>query len=380
VQNKKLSILIYSLAFGGAERVVSILLKELQHKFNITLVLMNDIILYDIPKNLKIIYLEKSQPSEIGILKLLKLPLLGLRYTKLCKENNIDISLSFMNRPNYINNISKILGNKSKIIINERAMPSLQHKSGVKGFINRVLIKKLYSKSNIIMANSIGNSLDLVNNFNAGNVITINNPFDIKNINKLSKEYAEVDKNNFTFITIGRLDNGKNHQLIISAMKGIDAKLYIIGNGELREKLEKQIKDLRLINKVFLLGHQKNPYKYLSKVDCFVFSSNNEGFPNVLVEALACGLPVISTDCQSGPREILAPMSEMGFKLSNDIELSEYGILFPTNNKNYLEQAMKIIINNSILRDNYINKSIQRANDFNLENIIKKYKDVICVE
>jgi N-acetylgalactosamine-N,N'-diacetylbacillosaminyl-diphospho-undecaprenol 4-alpha-N-acetylgalactosaminyltransferase len=380
VQNKKLSILIYSLAFGGAERVVSILLKELQHKFNITLVLMNDIILYDIPKNLKIIYLEKSQPSEIGILKLLKLPLLGLRYTKLCKENNIDISLSFMNRPNYINNISKILGNKSKIIINERAMPSLQHKSGVKGFINRVLIKKLYSKSNIIMANSIGNSLDLVNNFNAGNVITINNPFDIKNINKLSKENAEVDKNNFTFITIGRLDNGKNHQLIISAMKGIDAKLYIIGNGELREKLEKQIKDLRLINKVFLLGHQKNPYKYLSKVDCFVFSSNNEGFPNVLVEALACGLPIISTDCQSGPREILAPMSEMGFKLSNDIELSEYGILFPTNNKNYLEQAMKIIINNSILRDNYINKSIQRANDFNLENIIKKYKEVICVE
>lgn len=371
---KTLSILIYSLSSGGAERVVSILLAELKDKFDITLFLMNNTIFYEIPEDIKIVYLENSNPNESGIKKFLKLPFLGYRYKKL---NQCDISLSFMNRPNYVNIFAKIFGMKGKVFVSERAMPSLQHKKGMQGLMNRFLIKTLYKHADVVMANSRGNAKDLEKNFNCKDVININNPFDLQKIKTFSKEKIDFRNEDFTFITIGRMDTGKNHKLLISGIKKINAKLYIIGDGELKEEIQKQITYLKLEKKVFLLGKQSNPYKYLAKADCFVFGSNHEGFPNVLLEALACELPVISTDCQSGPREILAPSTDINFQLQNNIELAEYGILTPVENIEKLTEAMNLIIHNKKLRDDYKEKASKRANDFRLENIIKQYKNML---
>jgi N-acetylgalactosamine-N,N'-diacetylbacillosaminyl-diphospho-undecaprenol 4-alpha-N-acetylgalactosaminyltransferase len=375
---QKIAFLINSLSSGGAERVVSTLLNSMVNKYECHLILIENNIFYKLDERINIIHINESNNMS-PILKFIRLPFISYKLSEVIEKYNFGTVVSFLNRSNYMNIISNVF-NKHHVIISERGMPSIQYKYGVQGFVNRILIKKLYYKSDKIIANSIGNSLDLVNNFNIENVITINNPCDIKNINKLSRENIRLDKKSFTFITIGRLDIGKNHQLIINAMKDMDAKLYIIGDGKLRKELAKQIKNLNLINKVFLLGHQKNPYKYLSKADCFVFSSNHEGFPNVLVEALACGLPVISTDCQSGPREILAPNSDMHFQLNKDMELAKYGILTPIENSKSLIKAMNLIMYNQDLQESYINKSKQRANDFNLKNIVKKYEDAICAE
>lgn len=371
---QKLSILIYSLASGGAERIMSLLLFKLQEKYDITLFLMNNTIFYNIPKNLKIVYLENSNSRERGLNKLLKLPLLSLKYKKL---NRADISLSFMNRPNYINILAKIIGMKSKVVVSERSMPSLQHKYGIQGFINRFLIKFLYPKADTVLCNSMGNNHDLIDNFNIKDVKTIHNPIDIENINELVKIPIEYRDEKFTFITVGRLDSGKNHKILIEAMQDIDAKLYIIGDGELRNTLEKQIENLNLKDKVILLGIQPNPYQYLVKSDCFLFSSLNEGFPNVLLESLVCGVPIISTDCKSGPREILAPKSDVTFQLKDDFELAEYGILIPINNKISLIKVMNMIIRNEKLRNEYKDKSLSRAYDFKLDVIIEKIIGVI---
>lgn len=373
---KKLSILIYSLANGGAERVVSILLNTLKEKYEITLFLMNDTVFYDIPQDIKIVYLEKSNPKESGIKKLLKLPFLAW---KLKKYNKNNISISFMNRANYINILAKIFGMKSRVIISERAMPSFQHANGIQGKINRFLIKNLYSKADLIIANSRGNTCDLIENFNCKRVETINNPIDLEKIKELSSQKVEFRDDSFTFITIGRLDKGKNHKLMIDAMHNIDAKLYIIGDGELKDELENHIKSLNLENKVMLLGKQINPYKFLKQADCFLFSSNYEGFPNVILEALACNLPIISTDCKSGPREILSPNSDINLKLDK-MEFSKYGILVPLNNKKNLNEAMNVVINNEKLRNNYRKKALDKVSDFRIENIIGKYEEVICVE
>ena len=371
---QKLSILVNDLDSGGAERVVSILLDMLHKKYDITLFILHNIIFYDIPKDIRIVIVGNSKLSDSGIVKLLKLPYLAWRYKKINK--NSPCSISFLSRSNYINILAKLFGMKGKVVVGERAMPSLQYSQGLQGKINKFLIKTLYPKADLVFANSKGNAIDLEKSFYIQDTKVINNLFDIKKIIELSKEEAQL-KDGFNFITIGRLDEGKNHQLLIQAMQNIDANLYIIGDGVLKERLNQQIIDLELTHKVFLLGKQKNPYKYLSKADCFVFASNREGFPNVLVEALACGLAVISTDCQSGPREILAPDSDISFQVYNRIELANFGILTPINRLDRMLEAMDIIKNSKKLLNSYKNKSVQRAMEFDKDIIINDFIDII---
>ena len=357
----KISVLIYSLASGGAERIVSILVKELSQKYEIELVLMNDTVFYDIPSNVKITFLENSNPNENGIMKLLKLPFLAYKYSKI----KSDISLSFMNRPNYINILSNLF-KKSKTIISERAMPSLQHKNGLTGVINKLLIKSLYNKSDLVVANSKGNKHDLEKYFNIKNVKTIYNFITLK-------ECEHLENNKFIFVTIGRLDKGKNHKLLIEAFNELDinAELWIIGDGYLRNELEK------IANKnVKFLGKQKDVYKFLAKADCFVFSSNHEGFPNVLLEALNCELPIISTDCKSGPREILAPNSDF-LKQTDSIEIAEYGILVKVGDKECFKQAMLKMYEDNELRYNFKHKTKNRINDFSIKKIINEWERII---
>jgi len=379
MNKQNLSILIYSLAGGGAERIVSILLKELQKKYTITLVLMRDKIDYDIPNEVEVFFLENSNPYENGIKKLLKLPFLGLKYKKFCTENEIDVSLAFMNRPSYVAIFSKIFGNSVRNIISERTTPSMMYRhDNLLSKISKLLIKKLYPKADLIIANAKGNRRDLIDNFGIEeeHVVTIPNLFDLKKIESLSKEaVSSITFDKFTFVTVGRLDRGKNHKLMIDAfseLKDNFTQLIILGEGVERERLQEQIRKENLEKRVFLVGFDNNPYKYFSKSDAFVFSSNYEGFPNVLVEALACGLPVISTDCKSGPREILAPKSDILFQLKNGIELVKYGILTPINKEKELTEAMNFMMNDWEGKDMKV-----RASSFDKNLILNKFIDIL---
>lgn len=369
---KKIVILINSLESGGAERVVSNLLNNWIEKYDCYLILIHNYKFYELDKRVKIISLD--EPKELsGVVKLLRLPILAYKLSKIIKKYKFDNIVSFLTRANYVNILSNIFI-KHQTIINERAMPSLQYQYGLNGKINRFLIKYLYPKSDLCLSNSYGNMMDLKNNFNVIKLSYIHNPFNLEMIEEMSKEEIEIKKKRFTFVTVGRLDHGKNHRLIIDAIKDIDADLWIIGDGELKEEIEEYIRVQKLENKVYLLGKKENPFSYISKADCFVFASNHEGFPNVLVEALACELPIISTDCKSGPREILAPNSDVSFQLKDKIELTEYGILTPIKNVDKLQEAINLTIDDESLRKNYKEKAKFRANNFKIEEIIKQYE------
>lgn len=131
-------------------------------------------------------------------------------------------------------------------------------------------------------------------------------------------------------LTVGRLHPQKDHLTLLMAFKQIigrmSARLIILGEGPLRRVLEEKIAELDLKEHVDMPGKVTNPYAYMAKADVFVLSSAWEGFPNVLVEAMACGTQVVATDCPGGSAEI--------------VENGIYGSLVPPGNSDYLAEAI----------------------------------------
>ncbi|TAI48571.1 glycosyltransferase [Flagellimonas allohymeniacidonis] len=373
-----LGILIYSLGGGGAERVVSNLLNYFHSKkLNVVLIMMNRKIVYDIPKDIPIYYIDESKVSESGFTKLAKVPLLAYKYAMLCKKKNITHSLSLMTRPNYINILSRFFHKGPKRIISERAFPSLQYGYGdLKSQINKVLIKKTYKKADLVIANSNGNASDLVANFQVPKTIidVIYNPIDLSKVEKSGIKQDFFDPNYINLITVGRLDAGKNHKMLIEAIADQkNIRLYILGDGELRSELEGIINEKKLQDNVYLLGFIDTPFEYLKGADIFVFGSNHEGFPNVLLEAMACGLPIISTNCKAGPSEILEVQNE---KL-DALMPSEYGTLVPVGNSKLMKEAIVSMTQNKDFKNQYAPHLKKRISDFAIAGILEEYKNSI---
>ncbi|WP_111682649.1 glycosyltransferase [Winogradskyella tangerina] len=377
----RLGILIYSLSGGGAERVVSYLVTYcIQNNIDVHLILMNPGIKYDIPEETKIHYIEKSNPQESGIIKALKIPFLAYKYAKLVKKLELTHSLSFLTRPSFVNVLSrKFTKHNYKVITNERAFPSLQYSyKGFQSTFNKKMIKSLYKKSEMVISNSYGNAGDLVNNFEVPSqkMHVIHNPIDLEKINDIAPVEDFFDSSKFNMVTLGRLDIGKNHTMLIKALHKLQnpqLRLYILGSGDMQDELENLVNKLDVNSQVRFLGFDPNPYKYLKSADLFVFGSNHEGFPNVLLEAMACGLPILSTNCQSGPSEIM----ELKQPKDNDIMLTDYGILTPIKHVDSMAKGMDYFIKNKRFVEACIKNGQNRIKDFEKNSILKEYIDLI---
>ncbi|EFS24852.1 hypothetical protein FUAG_00367 [Fusobacterium ulcerans ATCC 49185] len=169
-------------------------------------------------------------------------------------------------------------------------------------------------------------------------------------------------------ISVGRLATVKDYETIINAFKilnekGINEKLYIIGDGNNRENLEKMIKVNRLENQIFLLGQKNNPYIWMKNADMFIHSSKLEGFGLVLVEAMYCGVPIISSDFKCGAKEILLN--------------GEYGELFEVGNFEELAQKIEKLLFDNDRRQKYILKAKKMIKKFSMKNILIEYKKLL---
>jgi N-acetylgalactosamine-N,N'-diacetylbacillosaminyl-diphospho-undecaprenol 4-alpha-N-acetylgalactosaminyltransferase len=375
----KIAIFINSLAGGGAERVTSYLLSYLTDKgYTIILVLTTPNISYPVPKEVIIYNLDNAPESESGIIKLLKLPLLAYKYARFLKTHRITHSFSLLSRPCYINIMARWFSNhKFKLIISERNYPSLQYSgSHTQAKINRFLVKWLYPKADLVVSNAKASAVDLIKNFNIKKerAITIYNPIDIEKINTIEKKENFFDSEYTNAITIGRLVKEKNHTFLLDAIIPFDKlRLYIFGEGELREALESKILKLGLEHRVFLMGFDNNPYQYLKAADFFLFGSLNEGFPNVLMEAMCCGLPIISTNCKSGPDEML----ELENPKQDDIMITKYGILTPVNNVALMQKALHYVITKPNFLENCKPHLLKRIQNFNLNYILNQYAEIL---
>jgi glycosyltransferase involved in cell wall biosynthesis len=139
-------------------------------------------------------------------------------------------------------------------------------------------------------------------------ITTIYNPFDFEMLRKMADiPDTEIPDTPF-LLHVGRFDiSSKRHDLLLEAYKksGIEYPLYLLGKGPDRERIQKIVAQLDLSDNVFMPGYRSNPYTWIQKAKLLIFSSDFEGFGRVLVEALALGTPVVSTDCPNGPSEIL---------------------------------------------------------------------------
>ncbi|EGK8128542.1 glycosyltransferase, partial [Campylobacter lari] len=222
------------------------------------------------------------------------------------------------------------------------------------------LIKKLYNKADLILANSIGNKEDLIQNFNieAKKCDILYNAIDLENIIEKSKE--KIDFKDPFILSVGRLDHGKNHAMLIRAYAKVktDLKLVILGEGILKNELLALIETLNLKDKVFLLGFDKNPYKYMSKCDFFAFASSFEGFSNVLIECLACNTAVLCTDHKSGARELFLD--------------DEFGLLVKVDDEKAMQEGLEKMCNDEALKASYKQKAFLRAKEFDKISVAKQ--------
>lgn len=308
---KKIALIAQSLHGGGIERVTASLADGfIQKGYEAHIILLRDEIKIDLNAKVKLHILSKD--GKITKISFLRPFLFSKKLKKICAENKFDLVLSNLAdfgglkivQLSNIKNLFTIIHNtQSKRRFKRHAKDSILKRYKVRR------IQKSFEKLDLT-AVSKGVEVDLIHTIKATpkSIRTIYNPFDIKSIRTLSEEKNDrVIKDDF-ILHVGRFELvHKRQDILLEAYKkaNISEKLVILGDGEDRPQIEKLIKDLGLENKVVLPGFDSNPYSWLKRAKLFVFSSDYEGLPTVLIESLIVGTPVVSTNCQSGPSEIL---------------------------------------------------------------------------
>lgn len=224
----------------------------------------------------------------------------------------------------------------TKVVIRSNSSPT----GWSDNFIKKILYKKIYSLANLIIVNSEKFKKELKHKFNL-NSECIYNPLNKKEILKNSKKKIEIkffSKKNFKIICVARFSSQKDHLCIIRSInllkdKYKNIKILLLGSGKKKKEIEDTINKFKL-NKFFkVMGFKNNPYPYIKKSDIFLLSSKFEGLPNVLLEAITLNKLVISSNCPTGPSEILDNgKGGLLFKVGDYNQLSKK-IIFAINNK-----------------------------------------------
>ncbi|MUK46109.1 glycosyltransferase [Aliivibrio fischeri] len=361
---------------GGAEKVVSILSNNFSID-DVGLVFINDNVFYEFNNNMEVFILNKNKNKNLIAL--------AIELKKIIKRNDIITVQSHMYRSNYINILAKLLGSKHKVQIVNCDCVSTKYVDGLKSIVSKFLIRTLYPFSDLTITKSKAMLEDLKLYSNIKNSIVINNPVDIERINELKHEpslYFNRDDYKFEkiLVNVGRFHEQKRQKDIIEALSMLDESygLVLIGDGEHLQACKKLVIELNLSDRVVFTGKVKNPFSILSQCDVFVMSSSCEGFPNALAEAMACSLPIISSDHLSGAKEILSLKGNfLDIKQYNDnYSIEEYGVLYPVGNVEELIKSIKYIFDNNMI-ECYQKKSILRVKEYDISKSIKVYQDVI---
>ncbi|MDO6567493.1 glycosyltransferase [Alteromonas sp. 1_MG-2023] len=357
--NSPVVFIINSLEGGGAERVMAKLLTIMEDYFSQLNIPVHLVLLDTLEESQTCPqYVTKTVLTSNGSLKT------GYQQLKpLLKSLNPQVCFSFLTRSNFLNiAIAKSLGYRA--IISERVNTTSHLSGGLKDGVSRFLVKLLYKRANNVVAVSEGVKADLIQNYAVPKlkISLLYNPYDITQLKELaSQAVTDIPKAPY-IIGVGRLVKNKNFSLLLNAYAkaNIVEDLVILGVGDEEVMLKELASTLGIADKVHFLGFKPNPYPYVANAEYFVSTSNAEGFPNAIVEAMCLDKPVIATNCESGPAEIIA--EQYPYQVSGASE-EKNGILCELNNAQGVAEALTLF-KDSADRARYVEKSQACAQQF----------------
>lgn len=372
MDKKKIMLIVPMLHQGGFERVCVATARLLEPYYEVSIVLFDSKdIAYDI-EGLHVIDLRMGvKDSVIG--KVLNVAKRSLAVRKIKRNMKIDIAYSFGPTANMVNVFS---GKRAKIWTGIRSYMDMGNPKKIRLFCE---------KSDKVLCCSEKIREEIVEEYHCEKAVTLYNPLDVAQVRKLA-EQEEPDlpwqNKDHIIVSMGREDDVKGFWHLIKALafvqkKVADAKLMIIGDGDFSE-YRQLAKDLGMEESVYFTGVKRNPFPYLNVAKVYALTSYNEGFPNALIEAMALGVPVIATDCMTGPKEILQKGDEV------------YGVLIPnmspdknlnaedmSEEEERLAAQLERMMTDVEYRRGYEEAAVRRAYDFSNEFYVECIKELV---
>jgi glycosyltransferase involved in cell wall biosynthesis len=366
---KHILFVLPSLVEGGAEKVMTLLLNHIDpRRFSLTLVLFNKQGTYldQVPASVDVIDLKKRNALSF-------LPLVW-RLAKAVRTRNPDVVVSFLDYANLVTLLAKRLLSRrnTRWIISERSVPSRDLAGQRMGRVKFRLHRRLDRTADRILAVSPDTRRELVDRFAVPpeKIQVFPNPVDIEKIRTLARE--DVDHPWFhdripVLVSLGRLSREKGFSVLIEAVSEVlretPVRLMILGKGPLKEDLEARVRAAGLQEQVWMPGFVANPYPYLDRADLFVLASLWEGLPNVLLEAMALGKPVVATRCNASVEEL--------------IQDGKNGILVPAEDPGAIRRAILELLKDPARRESFGEENAERIRAFGVERIVKEFEQIL---
>ena len=348
-----------SLAKGGAQRVIVNLAESLVKKgYPVTIVTtMKGEQEYKISENIKRVYSDITD-EEITDSRIKNFWQRVKKLRRIWKEEQPGILVSFIGKNNFMSLITAA-GLNIPVVTSVRGEPTEEYYNGLLRFLSKTL-----------MGCSAGLILQTPDAFQyfpkwiQKKSVLLENPLNPEFID----EYYTGERTG-EIVTVGRLDQNKNQKLIVDAFLRIagefpEIKLILYGEGEDRKGLQEYVKNSNYPDRIFLPGAIKDVKEKIRRAKIFVLSSNTEGMPNALLEAMALGIPSISTDCPcGGPRMLM--------------EGKENGILVPVGQTEPMAEAMKVLLTDDELWKKYSKNSYQLSQELHPDKVNKKWEEYL---
>lgn len=402
----QVGLVIASLETGGAQTMVLRLAAGLAGRGHSVRLLCLDggpapalqEIAHPLPPSVEMTFLSPTAPRGT-LAKILAAPTQCRALATQAQRHGLHAVISFMERANIVN---LLRGGPSARIVSIRSHPRalLESKSRVKATLIRLLYPRLLRHANAVVLNSADSAHGLAELFPLppGRAVVIPNFCDVDALRSAGQgpllPTDEALFRNPVVLACGRLIHDKGFVPLLRAFaslgqRGGSARLVIVGEGPQRPVIEAAIAALDLNDRAVLTGHRANPLPLMARASIFCLPSLREGFPNALLEAMACGIPVVGTDCPGGVAEILAPDRAPGTP-SESALMAAHGMLVPaleggsvevdaplSLGEKELAEALATLLANADLRQRLGRAAAARAADFHQDRILPQWENLL---